>query len=538
MKPVKDIEQSIRKLTVESSDRIHDGILQKLLKKLDQSKRQAAVEQAKFWRAIMKSGVVKLIAAGVIIISVVSALHFFGSPIENVTWADVEQAFSSQSWVHIKYDNGRERWDNLHEGKAYFKNEIGTFVVIDYALNVRHDFVYGEDHITAYTLSEDGKARPWPLTAWELIVGPLEKADGKQLGKYHEAEKHADTLDDRQLIRFDIYFFDALGQRILIREVWADPTTHLPFRIREKLSAGDQRGQKREYITGDFDFPKTGPDTIYDLGVPANLKIVNHDEYEATTSIEARKVIQAGKEASENFPSHYCATFLEDKVRYGAVHVIYRSGQRISVSTYYNRPVLENSQILLSDDNVLEWTQTQEPAIVRTFDGERFYTWERTDTQPEVHVNRANWPHIGLQNWFHLQYRFWPYVGWARGRRSEIISDHPETPTGSIALLEGDSYFFVDPEKDYLCVGEISMRSKDGISSKSIEKHWSDFSQLPSGHWYPTKEHLQSFADPERGTSSHERFWNIDIKLLEDSEYPPDVFNGKKLLEGAKVKTY
>jgi hypothetical protein len=61
------LEHSIRKLTVESGDRIHDRILQKLLRKLDQSKRQTTAEQANVWRMIVKSNVSKIAAAFLII---------------------------------------------------------------------------------------------------------------------------------------------------------------------------------------------------------------------------------------------------------------------------------------------------------------------------------------------------------------------------------------------------------------------------------------------------------------------------------------
>ncbi len=69
MKSAKNIEQSIKKLTVESSDQIHDRILQKLLRKLDQSKRQATVEWTNIWKMIVKSKVSKIAAAFLIISS-------------------------------------------------------------------------------------------------------------------------------------------------------------------------------------------------------------------------------------------------------------------------------------------------------------------------------------------------------------------------------------------------------------------------------------------------------------------------------------
>ena len=72
MKSAENIKQSIKKLTVESSDQIHDRILQKVLRKLDQSKRQATLEQANTWRMILKSEIGK-VAAALLVISSLTA---------------------------------------------------------------------------------------------------------------------------------------------------------------------------------------------------------------------------------------------------------------------------------------------------------------------------------------------------------------------------------------------------------------------------------------------------------------------------------
>jgi len=68
MKSTKDIEQSIKQLAVESGDRIHNRILDKLLRTLDQSKKQAAADQPNIWRMILwgKAG---YLAAACLVIS-------------------------------------------------------------------------------------------------------------------------------------------------------------------------------------------------------------------------------------------------------------------------------------------------------------------------------------------------------------------------------------------------------------------------------------------------------------------------------------
>ncbi|MHC4537534.1 MAG: hypothetical protein ACYS6K_26670 [Planctomycetota bacterium] len=64
--------KSAKKLTVESGDQIHDRILDRLLRKLDQSERQAAVKWMNIREMIVKSKVSK-IAAALLVISSLAA---------------------------------------------------------------------------------------------------------------------------------------------------------------------------------------------------------------------------------------------------------------------------------------------------------------------------------------------------------------------------------------------------------------------------------------------------------------------------------
>ena len=91
MESVKDIKQSIKKLTVKSSDEIHGRVLDKLLRLLDIPKKQTAVKQANIWRIIMKSPITKLTAAAVIIIVLIVGIYQLGDRIEvtSVAFADV-----------------------------------------------------------------------------------------------------------------------------------------------------------------------------------------------------------------------------------------------------------------------------------------------------------------------------------------------------------------------------------------------------------------------------------------------------------------
>ena len=116
MKPVDNIEKSIKKLRYTASANLHDRVLGNVLDALDESEKQKpAVTVPNIWRIIIKSKVPKLATAALVIIAVIIGMNIFsGSPNgANLAWGDVEEAFLAQSWVHLKYDNGREKWMSL-----------------------------------------------------------------------------------------------------------------------------------------------------------------------------------------------------------------------------------------------------------------------------------------------------------------------------------------------------------------------------------------------------------------------------------------
>jgi hypothetical protein len=78
MKSTKDIEQSIKKLAVESGDRIHERIQEKLQRKLDKSKRQIAPQQTKVCRTLLLCKIGYLAAAFLVICSLAACFVMSG----------------------------------------------------------------------------------------------------------------------------------------------------------------------------------------------------------------------------------------------------------------------------------------------------------------------------------------------------------------------------------------------------------------------------------------------------------------------------
>ena len=95
----------------------------------------------------------------------------------------------------------------------------------------------------------------------------------------------------------------------------------------------------------------------------------------------------------------------------------------------------------------------------------------------------------------------------------------------------------------WICLNEVWWEKVAGQWAKEREYQLFDLKQLPQGQWYATRQNLRTYDNPERKTHGHEITRNLDLRLLEEKDFPPDLFNGDKLLEKAKregvlIETY
>ncbi|MHC4259694.1 MAG: zf-HC2 domain-containing protein, partial [Planctomycetota bacterium] len=270
-----------------------------------------------FWDIIIRNKVIKTAAAAMIIaalpiIIITGIIVFAPSPAyAEITWADVQVAFVAQKWVHVKYDNGREYWHDLVNDKTFDKTERGSMYVDDPGKGIRYSYSPRQEdliRIRTFGNREDETIQSEIRTAWEVIVERFDKASEKSRDLI---EKHTVTIDGRELVRFDLYYKNILNERVVIRQLWADPETRLPVRIWEKVPLSWREWQGRDHITGVFEFPQAGPETIYDLGIPPEVKIVDTRQRGESSSDEAKDLLQISKENSEDFPIRYRAVIWE-----------------------------------------------------------------------------------------------------------------------------------------------------------------------------------------------------------------------------------
>ena len=224
----------------------------------------------------------------------------------------------------------------------------------------------------------------------------------------------------------------------------------------------------------------------------------------------------------------------------GKVTVTYRNNALLQRSNYFNTNDTNYLHIPATTEQVLAWTKTQEPKSVYFSNGDTKTDYNRYTPNLRDHtkqpitkvIRNLGYPYFGDN----LKDQLWPYAMWRGLDDFEIISDHPKAPPGCVTLLSGRFHFFVDTEKDYICIKRIRAQSKE---DRGRDFWLTDFAQLPTGHWYAKRSHVIAHLNTEREHSNtDEEHWLINIELLEEDEFPPDIFNGEKLLEGAKLETY
>ena len=496
----------------------------------------------------------------------------------SLTLAQVQEAIQQKPWVHIVFDNGRERWISLTDHKSFYKHSDGHLGVSDYVTNTR--LSYWPESGTIYkshpVLLPDGSppsdamrvAPKDPLRIAGLSQSHLELPEGEapeqDKQKQGYVERHTEAVDGQRLIRFDVYMKDILDQTLLIRQVWVDPDTRLPVRVRERLQLGMRQSPEDVYSDGRYDFPETGPADIYAIGAPADAPIVDSD---APAPEEVLKLIEVCKEAQNRWPGSYrVIQWPADKK--SAVHsshfdVIWWDGKptdrgselmpdykgvKVRAERFFNFDPKHNEinrayhlPIPTTSRQVLDWIATQPPVNLNISDGQKQYLFSQSHPRignpkpPMLQVsevrsvfgfNSSNWPTDYL----------WPLVN--VGPSSLLLVSSPEVEPGTFMLRSETGNrrtdFHLDSSHDMICVKETWWEKPQDVWVKRREYELVQLDQLPDGQWYAPRRKLTTYDNPERGTSGYSVIWNVDVILMQQQDFPQDAFNGRKLLEQAK----
>jgi len=502
-----------------------------------------------------------VLAASLAVPTVVAAtlifLVFFAGSAVRLTLADVEAAVQRQAWVHIRYDVGRlkEHWTNLRTGEVYATRVDGSVVYVDRQTNTRLSYwknsgVIRQSSPTRYAPGEG--PRQWtPKTAWEQIVAPLEQGvaeSRRENSSDPDFVSAEDSLDGKPVIRFDRYRTDILGRRILYIQLWADPQTHLPMRIRTRLQLAHREAAGKEWSIGAYDFPATGPADLYALGVPRDTPIVKQV---TAAPADVQPVLDAINQAHDKFLENYRA--IRWSVRGGSaktldrLDIIWRDEEKVRQD--HHDPafeVQENNASPLPQPNpaaILAWASKNESSVKQLMNGDREYSWRSAafarTSKPQARVRRHNSFPLLDQN-------AWPEkIQWPTRHHSpdfHLLDSNVETPVGCIGFRSGGKGnrrvdYYVDPKNDYVCVKQVIWTKRGAEWAKDREYTLSDLHRV-EGRVVAGSQHFHGYGAPDRGVSASKKLFRIDVVPLAAADYPPAIFDPAALTTGANVEGY
>lgn len=464
---------------------------------------------------------------------------------------------AEESWIHVRYDNGREQWISFPGGRHFIKYEDGqatfadSLLLLSQSYNPRLGRYISEKSpagISSNLFSAALEEVMWQRRTSNLFSGGLPETaqdymrmeiEGFEWGG-PDIEMHPETINDRLLNRYDAYADDRNGQRVLVYQLWIDPLQQTLVRERLRLEPHQIREQNREYITGEYDFPDSGPSSIYDLGVPLGTEIVRFpDEY---ASADLRAIISAGKRARDQFPTNTRAVIWQvigkpDYVSY--VYVIHRFGDKLRQDRYVNFDAKYPGYHLPMTTNVhhvMAWLQTQVPDNVGLYDGATTYKKATTDGKPvsENSVYRVTVTKGFLLNTTH--HPDWTQWWYTDQKDLEILDAENSIPDCiTLRYTRGDirHEFHVNPTMDYMCVKHVWWRKESGGWAKEREHILSEPRQMSTGSWYFSQKTGITYA--EGGVERDQSDWRIHVSTVKEDELPSGLFDANELMLGAEI---
>ena len=272
----------------EAFNQNHNHLRQTLMALLaDRSKQHKQTSRIAHIRAftggtIMRSRITKLAAAAVIIIAILTAIHFLDSPIEGIAWADVVQPIQTARTVVF----------NVIMGK-------GENVPITRVMNM------GTQRFRGEVLSADGKTVQVIVivdydTSQMLQLIPKQKtAILIELKDIPETEKPENVLEEMRNIITELQndpnvSVEPLGEKEIDGQiaigfratgpdgettVWANPETALPIRM-------EQQWRQMQFVCTNFEFDVELDESLFSMEIPEGYSALPKAELPIASSTE------------------------------------------------------------------------------------------------------------------------------------------------------------------------------------------------------------------------------------------------------------
>lgn len=274
MKPVERIEKLIKARRYKASAETYDKTLGSFLQAVDEHLEQkSAPTEPKMWRIIMKSRITKLAAAAVIIIAAYVVIDQSGGSIDisTVTFAQITENMKQMPWMHVVGEGAGDKveaWFGFERRIVAQKHSDGRISYEDELNQIGQDYNPDANTITVSHGSRDSLSGMRSVLDYpKFLMKMVEDAGLKviqETGKYKGKDVKIFKMSG---------FMGGMDMKV---EMTVGAERNVLLFINQK--AFDKAGKVTIEANAHYDYPETGPESIYDVGVPRSAKVVSSEK--------------------------------------------------------------------------------------------------------------------------------------------------------------------------------------------------------------------------------------------------------------------
>jgi hypothetical protein len=523
----------------------------------------------RMWRRIMRSPVTRLTAAGLIIAAMIISISYFsGTTVKAVEFSEITKAMGQVPWMHASSSGFERGFSPFTEYWVGFQSKVHAIRWADGRVSFwkvrehqRTEYDPVRNTITVANEEEDMALLDLssPMTLLENMHKTLRGQGAEIVARIGDYEGRRVQVQEVSLSNADPR--GAWSPRLTL---YIDPHNKLLCAARISVTDPNRGVTTAGAIT--FDYPQTGPEDIYDLGVSRDARIVDgvaanefraiRERYEAIRA-EATKEYIAVIAITQGDPDDVVrmidVDWRSDRKHRFERHSVFHSGESLDdLWPHYKEELGDTFESLLL------WTRSHydDPRGslgVYLYDGEYYGStirsgdsgWRKpvkfrtsADPSPPESLVDLAWPRI---------------VSTARiieddyARQNgliciESLSQGRVTPRGWPSL-PGRFLYYLDPAQDYLCHRRVTewrpgadwQKDKNwqaGVDPNKV-RHGSitvdeitETFQAPNGHWYPRVIVEQSTGDrADFGSAPLKTDTTKRIYLNVSPEFPEGTFD-------------
>ena len=573
MKSTNDIKAFYRSATVDTNPAADGGVLADALQAGGLTiKKRAARAEPSVWRTIMKSRTTQLATAAVIIAAIVISLtQFSNNAVEAVEIGEIAAAMEQVAWMHLSTSGLNRALTGVGEQWIGFETKIhagrwanGNVTFADAANHRQYEYDAQSNTLTITYMESYPLDLSSPTAILDGMQKMLEQQGGRMLARVGTYQGRKVQVQEMSLSNAG----QGDGESHTIT-LFIDPGSKVLYAATVK--GIDANGNVIADGTVTFDYPATGPQDIYDLGVPADAQVIDN-----TPEVSFQIMYEEYGRTRTNATNEYIAIVTHHNPRIDGIvtmiDVDFKLGRKQRQerhSVFHQGEVLDElwptyrEQLGETFAALLAWSRGQydDPRAeiaIHLYDGE-YYCSASRDGETDWSLREKDYtPDYNPAPLTSLGHLAWPVIVVT----AQVIEDDYSRQNGLVcveslgqgqvdpdgwASLPSRSLKYLDPSRDYLCMRQVTewrpdaewQQDKDWLAGVDPEKmrHGSivvteitEALQASNSHWYP-----ETIVEKSTGQRADYQDAPLETRLIKrvyldlSPEFPEGIFDLKEL---------